>query len=629
MKHKTQVSLLALFFTLMMAFYPAAALEGAGLVPLPLVLEGQLLKLATLGDKLAVLSQTARGSSTLSLYQLPEGQKLDSRTLEDQNNTGSYGIQHLGFLQDGRPWLANLASQQLRIFSQDLKEHSVWSFRPAQPAVAAYMMQDGSGLWLYGLDGLLNLLKLPDGSLAPVQPQLPPDWEFVSFLGEKEGLLRCHYTNPSGMSLVVELDGRGQAHLLPVLPGQIYLDARYQLVPGEGYALLGEPGQNGLLQLAPFVLGEHPVGIQGQLLLSASYDENAISLRLYDVLQGLLINRLDIPQDLGELVFSQAFLLEQGRVLLQVDALNGSRQQLYLWDALARPLNHPLHITQTTLADITRENDHLATQIAARNGITLHLRESGASFDNEVYQGQPARNEVRLRDVLHILDGFLDSLPKGLIQEALEPVSARLAIYLSGPITKKSQDGISYPAGFAHQMGSLRYLALNIGEDTIKSTLAHEFMHLLEDRLQLPGEDGSDLLSHWFKLGPSQAPDHGFALAYTDEQGQTFFDTTWTLEAPETQEHPEDVWFIDAYSRTWPIEDRARLFEHLMAPSTFRQPFAYPRLKLKAQVLAALLRQAFPSVARVDRAPWELPGPLLSPLELREALGIGGSNPGK
>ena len=65
------------------------------------------------------------------------------------------------------------------------------------------------------------------------------------------------------------------------------------------------------------------------------------------------------------------------------------------------------------------------------------------------------------------------------------------------------------------------------------------------------------------------------------------------------------MWYVD-YARTFPQEDRARLFEILfVAQDALPDAFRSPHIMRKAQYLRHLIRQAFPSLQGVPTLPWE------------------------
>ena len=69
---------------------------------------------------------------------------------------------------------------------------------------------------------------------------------------------------------------------------------------------------------------------------------------------------------------------------------------------------------------------------------------------------------------------------------------------------------------------------------------------------------------------------------------------------------PKKIYFIDAYSKSYPTEDRARVFEKLMESGGDPYFADCPILMKKAEFLCTVIRKYFPSVAVVEHAAWEL-----------------------
>ena len=71
---------------------------------------------------------------------------------------------------------------------------------------------------------------------------------------------------------------------------------------------------------------------------------------------------------------------------------------------------------------------------------------------------------------------------------------------------------------------------------------------------------------------------------------------------------PENVWFVDGYARTFPTEDRARLFEYMFMPqddSVSRNIYDFDNLVNKAKLYSYILRQCFPSCNTETSNVWE------------------------
>lgn len=579
---------------------------------LPFSWDGEISGLAYQGSRLALLTeQYDKDLCTLTLFDLQSGQVLASTTWPTANNEdedGLYSAWQPGFFETGEVWALNMGSLELSVFSRELDP--VQRIEPPDTNVyyTAWPQSDGTALWMGGAGDSVTRLELKDGRQTTVKPELPDGWFFSHFQGEANGGVLCAYSNGQGLLLMVLLTEQGQTGMNPVRHGTQWMDGSACMLLAGSHALLGSlQDQGNYLRIGAWQADEHPAAVSGDFLLSSRLDKNATTLKKYDLQQGLIVQQISLalPDESGGI--PGITLLDSGDVLLQYQDYENDEQGLYLWAASEKsgPLEAGMEII--TLEDFARENTELAREIGAAHGLNVYIRGEGASFIDTVYQGEPQRDELRLRTSLDDLKRFLDILPPGMTREALVFPYTSLGVYLSGAIHQLHSGGIQSPAGFVSSFGNERYLAINTQDSQVYRNLAHEFMHVLEDRLwQVSNQDGMALLNGWDRLGPEENETHGFVYTYVSEDGYTFYDDTWTAAAYSGQGSMDRVWFIDAYSRTFPLEDRARVFEYLFLPSDhWLQPFRYPNLLLKARALSALIREAFPSVQAAGTAFWE------------------------
>ena len=67
------------------------------------------------------------------------------------------------------------------------------------------------------------------------------------------------------------------------------------------------------------------------------------------------------------------------------------------------------------------------------------------------------------------------------------------------------------------------------------------------------------------------------------------------------------IWFADEYSRTFPTEDRARMFEYMFMPEDGKISWYidYKNLKYKARYYSLMLRACFESCKNAKKLVWE------------------------
>ena len=154
------------------------------------------------------------------------------------------------------------------------------------------------------------------------------------------------------------------------------------------------------------------------------------------------------------------------------------------------------------------------------------------------------------------------------------------------------------------------WLVLNAEETILPSTLIHELTHVTDYRLLAMHQL---LESEWGRLNPQ-----GFSYynAYLDESGRDLRLTGSRRYTSEEETDPENIWFYDAYSRTYAMEDRARLMEILLegVPVSGDGPeelpgrdlcFASPHVRTKLRFYFYTLRQAFGTGRWPEQTSWE------------------------
>jgi hypothetical protein len=567
---------------------------------------GEFIAIAQGGGLLAQLRLENQQDFILALELLrPDtGEAVQRRTLAAEDFSYSWT---LVIRKDGGVSMLDRDRMTLVVYDSTLTE----TLRFQAPAAAGYAQAfaDSSGQFLYyAKDNRITRYQLPGGTAKEIPIGLPAPWTFYEFLGEQDGSLLFTLIGMDALTTLGRMDKMGRVSLSPVPAGFEAMDGSLALQASGDEALLTPLPNSGLFTyVSGWRNGEHMLAYDDGLLLTGTYN-GPDPLRLFDLEHGLLLNELDTAGLSETLFVDHALLSREGYALIVLSNYELEQFGLYRWDYAKEPLNRGSGIRLMPLGDIQREHDELAATIAERYGIGVFIRDKGAAFVNETYQGTVLREELRLGTALRELDSFFAELPPGILNELLVPPYERFAAYLCGPIKPKNASGISIASGFASGNQETRYIAVNALDSGLTTNLAHEMMHVLEDRLwqdALPGEDAP--VSRWTLLSPEDAPDRGYAYSYHNPDGTDWYDDRYTLAWLDTEPARADgIWFIDAYSRTYPLEDRARVFEHLFAAENGDEVlFTQPHLLLKAQSLSAFIRHAFPSVQGIQKAHWE------------------------
>ena len=254
-------------------------------------------------------------------------------------------------------------------------------------------------------------------------------------------------------------------------------------------------------------------------------------------------------------------------------------------------------LPQDACGDVARELYNTA-------GIILHWGAEGAAFPSESFTAQAADDE----ECLPTLEGiarFAGKLPEGMVREALAGVASELHIYVCKGIRTVPDLGWS-TGGFTDIIEGKLCIVINTDDlYWIDGNIAHEFWHAAEYRIRiLEQARGEDKLSGW--AGPAEEAignvywDNGLNAIGSEWQQ----DGAYCADGGETE--PERVWFVRAYSRSDPGEDRATVFEALNWSGEQGLFARYPHLRDKAETLCGLLRAYYPSCSGAEPLPWEL-----------------------
>ncbi len=254
--------------------------------------------------------------------------------------------------------------------------------------------------------------------------------------------------------------------------------------------------------------------------------------------------------------------------MLRDDCGNPSR--IYLWDtrgcAAVRwdgPSRTPF--AEPEAADYG-ELSRRAAALEDRYGIRIVLGDNiPAEFTD--YRAEPVTDPSILEGSLSVLENVFSLYPDGYFADLKGAYYRDIVLYLTGALTPLNMDtNISNAGGFATESGGLLQIAFDLYGDIDPSMVIHELTHAADYRFL-----GEGLFSEeeWNAMNPD-----GFSyyLSYIDESGESY-ETAGSYEHTAAGGSPAaEVYFIDPYSKTYPMEDRARLMETLLSG---RSPYSY------------------------------------------------------
>jgi hypothetical protein len=282
----------------------------------------------------------------------------------------------------------------------------------------------------------------------------------------------------------------------------------------------------------------------------------------------------------------------------------GRVKSLYLWDtapagkkAWKVPASEPWQLP-------AREQYGAVTEAAAdlekRYGVKIVL---GSNIPSEFrdYTALTMTDPAVISGSLEVLDHVLSVYPDGYFEDLMGDYYRGIVFYLTGELAPLSaSDNISNAGAFVTDSEGLCQIALNLSTDLYPQTIVHELTHAADYRFA--GEGIWDE-NAWNALNPE-----GFTYydSYIDENGSSYEFTGSTQYTAAGGSAPEDVWFIDPYSKTYAMEDRARLMEYLMQENSiysdcYKSPHIQKKLAYYFQFLRDTLGSRWPEMTKWEK----------------------------
>ncbi len=282
-----------------------------------------------------------------------------------------------------------------------------------------------------------------------------------------------------------------------------------------------------------------------------------------------------------------------------ISYITEDRMELYIYDLVSERKTESWPVTISDRADEFIEPNAVVKELNEQYGIRVFYGENCAVPECDK-KADVVTDEKQVEASINALKEFLETLPEGMVQEMYKGMYRGINIYLCGKITDIG-DGNSNHGGFAFVSDANKIVIavdVTVSEELIRYTLAHEFSHAFEHRIRhVQEQSGVDWLTKWERLIPDSIKNPYFE---TYDIGNKAMDYT----VYGTQ---KEIWFADEYSRTFPTEDRARIFEYMFMPEDghISSHIDYDNLKKKARYYALMLRNCFDSCKQAKDLPWE------------------------
>lgn len=208
-----------------------------------------------------------------------------------------------------------------------------------------------------------------------------------------------------------------------------------------------------------------------------------------------------------------------------------------------------------------------------------------------------------VREALQVIDDTLALYPPAFFPSVCQDFCDSITICLARDLQAVDGDvHMEYVNAFTTVQDDTIWLVINAQEDVQSSTLVHEITHVIDYRLL-----GMQQLHEreWNQLNP---PDFSYYNAYMDDAGNDYRLCGSPEYTSQMEEDPARIYFYDPYSRTYAMEDRARLMEKLFECDREDTPdlcFSSPHIQTKLRFYFYTLRRAFENGRWPEETAWE------------------------
>lgn len=191
-----------------------------------------------------------------------------------------------------------------------------------------------------------------------------------------------------------------------------------------------------------------------------------------------------------------------------------------------------------------------ANDLEEKYGINIIMGEN-VTFEFDAYDYEQVTDEEHIFRALEELERALDAFPEEMCTEMSADYAIGFNIYLCGTFSPKNEDNISDAGAFYIYDEGYYNLAMNIMLDNTEANVIHEMTHAIDDYFRFCGA-----FEHLEEAWQACNPD-GFRYL------ESYFDYEEEYEYTMNDEYnsPDDIYFLDTYSKTFPGEDRSRIFE--------------------------------------------------------------------
>lgn len=434
----------------------------------------------------------------------------------------------------------------------------------------------------HGIRRLLKEIAFPQQS---VHGLLMEDFVLRCELVEEDGTYRSIFLSTETGELVGEY--------LETLTVLSYGDTYYAaFAEGAMQALVyGKAGGDQRMLIPENLTGDYQYLPKNHAVVTAGLEDNSLVLDYYDLAGGLRTSVLELHGCGLPLSIAAG---EGGWVYVLCRNENQEGTVLYRWDPAALASNDgdiytgPRYTLENPDTEGLSACRAYATELNQRYGVEILLFTDAAANQPWDYTMQTEYQAPMIRRDLELLDRLLAVYPANFLKQTADGTSGGvLRICLVRSLTGTPESGsLETAEGIHFWVDEEPYIALCVGQMNDR-LVYHQIFHAIETKVY----SDSQIYYEWDDLNPK-----GFEYDYNYQDYSTHEDSEYLRD--ETRA------FIDAYSMSFPKEDRARIMEYAMTPGN-ESYFGSEIMQEKLYQLCLGIRKAYGLTKSEEEYPWE------------------------
>lgn len=440
----------------------------------------------------------------------------------------------------------------------------------------------------------IRVLELENGIHRLLKEISYPQQTAHSLLLE-DAVLRCKLMDENGKAKSIFIStqtGELMGEYTDDLTVYSYADTYYaKFYDGAMEALVyGKAGADQQMLIPLEFAGRHHYLPEKNAVVTASLSEGDLTLAYYDLSSGLRTSAMQLHSNLPLSISAG----EDNIVYVLSHDEDLGKQVLYRWDTVALASNDADVYTSHRYTLEKPDTEGLAacrayaSELEQRYGVEILLFTDATANQPWDYTMEPEYQVPMIYRALQRLDQALAIYPEDFLKQTVDSTaSGVLRICLVRKLEGTPESGsLEAAEGIHFWIEEEPYVALCVGQLDAHQVY-HEIFHAIETKVY----SDSQIYYEWNDLNPK---DFEYDYNYRDY---------WDHEDSEYLKD-ETRAFIDAYSMTFPMEDRARIMEYAMTEGN-EAFFQSEIMQKKLYQLCLGIRKAYKLTKSEEVYPWE------------------------